>query len=426
MLAPLPERPGKRCAAGFDLLPLILRAVLAGAVGGGTAALLMLSLQGLQRWLWGAAIGTGQAIDRPWFWCLALPIALGLLLSRLGAQTPPGRLPEFGDTLAALHQPAAPATPAANPTATSAGTPAGSGRWAPWRQALAGGLALLGGATIGPEALITHSVAALSRWLWRGRDQSVARAALAGRVGFVGLPWLGPIALAGRPAALLWRWLPACSAGIVAFGACQGWRAFGLAGTGPQISDFWPRHPLPALLTALLGAAIGWACGHALQRWRLWLQGRRRLSSSRLAPVATGLVLGLAMLVLPLAVFSGESQLQPLLLGSLPLKAPLLLLSGLAKLLLAGLCLETGWRGGLIFPAVAASAAIGSGLEQLVPGLAEAGIWCGSVVGGSLAVLMPTPLVALVLGLLLLHGQGAAALVVGVLISAAIKRRLSG
>lgn len=417
MLAPLPERPGERCAAGFDLLPLILRAVLAGAVGGGSAALLMQSLQGLQRWLWGAAIGTGQAIDRPWFWCLAVPIALGLLLSRLGAQTPPGRLPEFGDTLAALHQPAA--------AATCTATPAGSGRWGRWRQALAGVLALLGGATIGPEALITHSVAALSRWLWRGRDQSVTRAARAGRIGFVGLPWLGPIALAGRPAALLWRWLPACSAGIVAFGACQGWRAFGLAGAGPQISALWPRQPLPALLTALLGAAIGWACGHGLQRWRLWLQGRRGLSSSRLAPVATGLVLGLVMQVLPLAVFSGESQLQPLLLGSLPLSAPLLLLSGLAKLLLAGLCLETGWRGGLIFPAVAASAAIGSGLDQLVPGLAEAGIWCGSVVGGSLAVLMPTPLVALVLGLLLLHGQGAAALVVGVLISAAIKRRLS-
>ncbi len=404
----LTEAAGRRRSAGLNLLPLSLRAVFIGAMGGSGAALLMLSIQALQRWIWGAAMGSGQAIDRPWFWCLAVPISIGALLALFGAQTAPGRLPEFGDTLAGLHQP----------------PDAGTGCCGRLRQALAGGLALLGGATIGPEALVTHSVAGLSRWIWRGRDQAVARAVLAGRSGFIGLPRLGPIALTGWPAALLWRWLPASSAGIAAFYACQGLRAFGLDGAGPGISDLWPRQPLPALLIAIVGAAIGCACGHGLQRWRRWLQSRRGLGSSRLAPVATGLVLGLAMQALPLSVFSGESQLQPLLLGSLPLRAPLLLLSGLAKLLLAGLCLETGWRGGLIFPAVAGCAAIGIGLDQLHPGLAEAGIWCGSVVGGSLAVLMPTPRVALVLGLLLLHGQGAAALVVGVMISGAIHRRL--
>lgn len=413
MVEPIIEGSGRRRSTGLNLLPLSLRAVLIGAVGGSGAALLMLSIETLQHWIWGAAMGSGQAIGRPLLWCLALPITIGALLALLGAQTAPGRLPEFGDTLADLHQPPA------------AGT---AGLWGSLRQALAGGLALLGGATIGPEALVTHCVAGLSRWIWRGRDQAVARAELAGRSGFIGLPRLGPIPLTGWPSALLWRWLPGSVAGLVAFEALQGFHAFGLGVNGLRLNTSGPPAPLPvllAVLSALAGAAIGWVCGHGLWRWRLWLQARRGACCHPLAPVFTGLAVGLALWALPVSAFSGELQLQPLLLGTLTSRAPLLLFSGALKLLLAGLCLETGWRGGLIFPALAGSAAIGVGLHQLLPAFAEVGIWCGSVVGGCLTVVMPSPRVALVLALVLLHGQGAAAVLVGVLISAALSRALA-
>ena len=136
-----------------------------------------------------------------------------------------------------------------------------------------------------------------------------------------------------------------------------------------------------------------------------------------LTPVLTGGLIGLASWALPLAAFSGEQQLKPLLLERFDLPAALLVLAGVLKLLLAGLCLETGWRGGLIIPVLTGSAAIGLGLHQLLPGVGDAGLWCGSVVGGSLGTLLPSPLLALALGLALLRGHGAEALLLGLLIS---------
>jgi H+/Cl- antiporter ClcA len=139
--------------------------------------------------------------------------------------------------------------------------------------------------------------------------------------------------------------------------------------------------------------------------------------------VLTGGLIGLASWALPLAAFSGEQQLKPLLLERLGPEGALLILAGAFKLLLAGLCLESGWRGGLIFPVLTGSAAIGIGLHQLLPALGDAGLWCGSVVGGSLGTLLPSPLLALVLGLALLRGHGADALLLGLLISQVVRSR---
>jgi hypothetical protein len=100
-------------------------------------------------------------------------------------------------------------------------------------------------------------------------------------------------------------------------------------------------------------------------------------------PLVTGVLLGIALWILPLAGFSGEQQLGPPATGHLPLTPALAILSGVAKLLLAGLYLETGWRGGLIFPVILGSVAIGLGLHGLAPQL-----------GGSLGVLLPSPLAA--------------------------------
>jgi len=214
---------------------------------------------------------------------------------------------------------------------------------------LAGVLALLGGASLGPEALVTDLVVTVSRRIWRSQDHRVSEA---------------------------------------------------------------------ALFTALIGGMVGCGCGRALIGWRQGLRTRIERRDVRWMPLVTGLLLGLALWALPLAAFSGERQLGPLLRGNLPLSPALMILSGVATLLLAGLCLETGWRGGLIFPVILGSAAIGLGLHGLAPQLGGSlGSWSGSVVGGSLAALLPSPLAALVLGVTLLRGHGAAALVVGVVIS---------
>ncbi|MFM8968206.1 MAG: chloride channel protein [Vulcanococcus sp.] len=371
-------------------------------LGGALAALLLLGIELLQRRIWGEAIGEGLAPQRSLAWCLAIPSGIGLLLSLIGAQRCARRLPELGDTLKALrHQPP---------------------RGGALRQALAGGLALVGGASIGPEALVSHAVVHLSRWIWRGRDQPVSAAALAGSLGFFGTPLAGPIVLAARNTPLLWRWLPGTLAGITGFIAFQGLRGLsgGLQGV-PWGTPLLDQAPLPALLPALLaalaGGAVGRGCAQALLSWRRWLRTRSVSRWHALTPVLTGGLIGLASWALPLAAFSGEQQLKPLLLERFDLPAALLVLAGVLKLLLAGLCLETGWRGGLIFPVLTGSAAIGLGLHQLLPGVGDAGLWCGSVVGGSLGTLLPSPLLALVLGLALLRGHGAEALLLGLLIS---------
>lgn len=367
-------------------------------LGGALAALLLLGIELLQRRIWGEAIGEGLAPQRSLAWCLAIPSGIGLLLSLIGAQRCAGRLPELGDTLKALrHQPP---------------------RGGALRQALAGGLALVGGASIGPEALVSHAVVHLSRWIWRGRDQPVSAAALAGSLGFFGTPLAGPIVLAARNTPLLWRWLPGTLAGITGFIAFQGLRGLsgGLQGV-PWGTPLLDQAPLPALLAALAGGAVGRGCAQALLSWRRWLRARSVSRWHALTPVLTGGLIGLASWALPLAAFSGEQQLKPLLLERFDLPAALLVLAGVLKLLLAGLCLETGWRGGLIFPVLTGSAAIGLGLHQLLPGVGDAGLWCGSVVGASLGTLLPSPLLALVLGLALLRGHGAEALLLGLLIS---------
>jgi len=364
----------------------------------------LLGIELLQRRIWSEAIGEGLAPQRSLAWCLAIPSGIGLLLSLIGAQRCAGRLPELGDTLKALrHQPP---------------------RGGALRQALAGGLALVGGASIGPEALVSHAVVHLSRWIWRGRDQPVSAAALAGSLGFFGTPLAGPIVLAARNTPLLWRWLPGTLAGITGFIAFQGLRGLsgGLQGV-PWGTPLLDQAPLPALLAALAGGAVGRGCAQALLSWRRWLQARSVSRWHALTPVLTGGLIGLASWALPLAAFSGEQQLKPLLLERFDLPAALLVLAGVLKLLLAGLCMETGWRGGLIIPVLTGSAAIGLGLHQLLPGVGDAGLWCGSVVGGSLGTLLPSPLLALVLGLALLRGHGAEALLLGLLISQAARGR---
>ncbi len=403
----LADATGSSRESAVNLLPASLRAAMTGSLGGAMAALLLLSIAVLQHMLWGAAINIGLAPLRSPLWCLAVPTGTGLVLSLIGAHKPTGRLPELSETLAALQRQPADGNREPNVQARAV-----------LHQALAGALAVVGGGSLGPEALVSHAVVALSRWIWRGRDQAVASAALSGSLGFFGTPLAGPIALAGRHTSLLWRWLPGTLAGITGFMVFQGLR--GLGGglqAVPFEASLLNQSPLTGMLAALAGGAVGCGCGQALHSWRQWLGRLSARHSAALAPVLTGFTLGLAQWRLPLAAMSGEHQLQPLLLGQWGLTPVLLCLSGVLKLLLTGLCLETGWRGGLIFPVLTGSTAIGLGLHQLLPAFGQAGIWFGSVAGGCLGTLLPSPLLALVLGLVLLNGHGAEAMLIGLLLS---------
>ena len=156
------------------LLASALLAALAGALGGSLAALLLLTLDGLQHWLWGISVLEGLPTKRPGLWCLLIPIATGLALCLLQWRQPQALLPEFSKNLSSLRSPAV-------------GVPGTD-----ILPLLGGTLALIAGGSLGPEALVTHLVVQTSRRLWHGQDQRLVQAALSGSLALFHTPLAGP------------------------------------------------------------------------------------------------------------------------------------------------------------------------------------------------------------------------------------------
>jgi len=386
-------------ATSHSLLLGSLRSLGAGAAGGALAALVVLITLRLQGQIWGEAVLRGQPSQLPLAWCLLWAGGIGLLIALLQRRQAGSRLPEMHETLSELRYPSG--------LQTRHGA----------RQLLGGALALIGGGALGPEALMTRLVAVASHRIWRGADRNLIAAAMAGSLGLFRSPLVGGAALAGRHWQLLWRWLPATLGGIAGFVIFDGLSDLG--GGLHGVPYGWPQdqeQSLSALLAAGLAGAVGTLCGLLLKHWRQWLNGLDLTRRCWWSPVVTGLVLGLCLWGLPLAPFSGEMQLKPLVLGQWQLSPLLLIASGLVKLLLVGGCLETGWRGGQFFPVILASSAIGIGFHEWLPWIGGIESWSSGVVGGSLSVLLGSPLLALLLGLTLLQGHGAGALVIGLLV----------
>ncbi|QNI55543.1 voltage-gated CLC-type chloride channel protein [Synechococcus sp. BIOS-E4-1] len=389
-----------------SLLQGTARALLAGAAGGGLAALVVSSTLMLQRWVWGASVERGLPSDRSLLWCLAWSGTIGVALSLLQRRRSGSALPEMSETLAELRK------------------PEGLNTRHGLRQIIGGILALAGGGTLGPEALMTRLVAVASHTVWKGADRDLVAAAMAGSLGLFRSPLVGSAALAGRQWQLIWRWLPGTIGGLAGFVAFNGLSDLGAGMRG--VSYAWPSDPsqrLSALLASLLAGLAGWLAGQLIKRWRQWLQQLELLERFWWIPIGTGLLIGLCLWGLPLAGFSGENQLRPLVMNEWRLDTNVLMLSALAKLLMVGLCLETGWRGGQFFPVILASSALGMGLHQWMPWIGSIDSWSAGVVGGCLAVLLPSPLLGLLLGLTLLQGHGAGALVIGLLVGLSLQRR---
>ena len=382
------------------------RALLAGAAGGGLAALVVSGMLMIQQWIWGASVEQGLPSDRSLLWCLAWSGMVGVALSLLQRRRAGSALPEMPETLAELR------------------APGGLNTQHGLRQVIGGVLALAGGGTLGPEALMTRLVAVASHAVWKGADRELVAAAMAGSLGLFRSPLIGGAALAGRQWQLVWRWLPGTIGGVAGFVIFNGLSDLGGGMRGVPYA--WPSDPtqrLNALVAAILAGLVGWLAGQLIKRWRHWLQQLRLLERFWWIPIGTGLLVGLCLWGVPLAAFSGENQLKPLVLNQWALDTNILMLSALVKLLMVGLCLETGWRGGQFFPVILASSALGMGLHQWLPWIGTLDTWRAGVVGGCLAVLLSSPLLGLILGLTLLQGHGAGALVIGLLVGLILQRR---
>lgn len=80
-----------------------------------------------------------------------------------------------------------------------------------------------------------------------------------------------------------------------------------------------------------------------------------------------GILLGITGTFLPYTLFSGEHQLKDLVVEWSHLSFWVLLLSGVLKLCITAVCLNTGWRGGHIFPIIFAGSSIGYAIASIIP-----------------------------------------------------------
>lgn len=84
-----------------------------------------------------------------------------------------------------------------------------------------------------------------------------------------------------------------------------------------------------------------------------------------LKPVVAGAILGLCGAVLPMTMFSGESQIGDLDGTWMTMGALLLIVTGLVKILVTAMCVNMGWRGGHFFPLIFAGVSLGYGMAAV-------------------------------------------------------------
>ena len=357
--------------------------------------------------LWGETVISALDSGIPLAWALAVCGGIGLVLSLLHRNRPESLLPELGETLEDLKDPDH--------------APRRDDR----RALLGATLAQIGGGSIGPEALMSRLAALFSQRIWHGRDHVLQSAAVAGSLGLFGAPLLGGAAVSDRRRDILNRWLPGTLGGLAGFALFHGITEVS-GGSLQQLPYVWPTNlgeDLGTISVGLVAGLMGCGIGLVHLRWRLWLDQRQLLARWPWWPLATGLLVGCFMHWLPLVPFAGEDQLRPLLEDSNTTSSGLLLLSAMVKLLMLGLCLATGWRGGIFFPLFLIACTVGMAFHQWLPEVASLGSWCGGLTGALYRMVVPSPLIVLVLGLALLQGHGAAALLVGVAIAHLIMER---
>ena len=397
-------------ARKFPVMPTALNKALAafltGAASGAITALVMGVVGTVSRSLWGDSTEQGLDYVVPLGWSMGVCGAIGVLLALIHRSGKKTLLPELHATMHELHHPED-APPRDNP-----------------RALLGAMVALIGGGVSGPEALMSRLAALSSQRIWRGRDQDYAKASVAGSLAMFGSPLLGGAVVHDQRADRIQRWLPGIIGGLAGFSLFHGIDEV-TGGTLRALPYTWPSNlgeDIGTLVSALLAGLVGGALGLMLRSWRRALQQRELLEHWRWWPVLTGLLLGALMHWLPLVPFAGEDQLRPLLEGVNRTDAPMLIFSALIKLLMLGLCLETGWRGGIFFPVFLIACAFGSALHELMPAVGSLGSWCGGVSGAFYMVMLRARISVLVLSVVLLQGHGATGALVGVVIGELISR----
>ena len=114
-----------------------------------------------------------------------------------------------------------------------------------------------------------------------------------------------------------------------------------------------------------------------------------------------GVLIGSLAMVSPLILFSGQIGLNQLFENGLQMGGFFLILIGLLKMIATRMNTATGWKGGEFFPVMFASAAIGLGISQLVPGIHPM-VAIGALMAATVTIVMDNIFIAMAVVLIFL------------------------
>ena len=118
------------------------------------------------------------------------------------------------------------------------------------------------------------------------------------------------------------------------------------------------------LIAVGFGAGYLYLIGHKITKFAFSFLVDRNLDIVN--AILGGLILGLIGTAVPMSMFSGGNMIQSMQYEYLKLTPFLLILIGVLKLFLTNICIESGWRGGQLFPMMFSGLSIGYGFAQLL------------------------------------------------------------
>ncbi len=185
----------------------------------------------------------------------------------------------------------------------------------------------------------------------------------------------------------------------------------------PRMVDMLYAVPL-----GLLGAVVGLLFMLSLKRLQQLFQALK--GRVVLRGVIGGLGMGIIGALLPLTLFSGESETTELITQAAEIGVVTLIVLSLMKLFATSLLLATGWKGGYIFPIMFASVALGMAINLLFPGIPVA-VAVAAAMAGALVATLRAPLYAALFTVVLVQKETASVIAVAVVVGALLTALLA-
>jgi len=298
-------------------------------------------------------------------------------------------------------------------------------------------VSLISGASLGPEAPLADACGGIGTWIsdrLKLNEQETRAMGYSGVSGmlaaFITSPFSG--ALLGLESAqgesrgrqtYFWVLFPSLLASAVAtvvFVLLSGAffeTLYKFPAYTPQLSDMVYAVPL-----GLIGGVVGLLFMLALRRLQDLFQPMK--GRVVLRGLLGGLGMGIIGALLPLTLFSGESETTDLITHAVEIGVVMLVVLGLAKLLATSLLLATGWKGGYIFPIMFSSVALGLAVNLIFPSIPVA-VTVAATMAGALVAAMKAPLFAALFTTTLVQKETAAVIAVAVVVSALLTALLA-